>query len=162
MVPALTFENVWQQERPEVREEVSQMWLRAQAFQSYDAAQERAAQLVYVVRNTSGQVVATSTGFKAYVAMLRNHFYAVRMMIDPEFRYPGLASKLMVLTRDHFQAIYTNETVDMCKGVITLVEHDGIREHMRDAVWPASQMVYVGKTKKGYPIRLYYFPGVRI
>lgn len=162
MTDEFIIENVWQQERPEVVEAVTRMWLASQAFSEIDAARERATQLVYVVRNNRGEIIGASTGFKAYIKMVKNYFYAVRLMLDPAYRIPGLASKLLVLTRDHFQSIVHEEKENPCIGVITLVENEQIKNGLKQAIWPASKMVYVGKTKKGCPIRLYYFPGARI
>lgn len=162
MTNDFTIENVWQQERPDIVEAVTKMWLSSFAFSDVDAARERATQLVYVVRNRDGDIIGASTGFKAYIKMIKNYCYAVRLMLDPAYRIPGLAQKLLVLTRDHFQSIAHEEKENPCVGVITLVENDQIRNGLTQAVWPASKMVYVGKTKRGYPIRLYYFPGARI
>lgn len=158
----LTFEVVWKNESPELIREVSDFWMAQEIFNSYDKAEERARQLVYVVRNPDRQIVAVSTAFRAYVKLLNNHFYGLRLLAHPAFRIPGLSSKLFVMTRDYCEAISQSDGDPKCIGVITTVENDRIRQYRREAVWPASGMVYIGKTPKGHHVRVYYFDGVEV
>ena len=47
-------------------------------------------------------------------------------------------------------------------GVITLVENEALKQHRNEAIWPASKMVYIGNSREGHHIRVYYFAGARI
>jgi hypothetical protein len=83
-------------------------------------------------------------------------------LIVPEYRIPGLTSKLLVLTRDFLESIHAMESADTPIGLITLVENEALKQHRNEAIWPASKMVYIGNSKEGHHIRVYYFSGARI
>jgi hypothetical protein len=154
-------ENVWKKDVSPFRAEVLEIWRRHGGGAESDA-QQRLEQLVFLVRNASGEVVGISTAFKAYVKHLRNHFYAFRLLLVPGYRIPGLTSKLLVSTRDFLESIYGGDGAEKAIGMITLVENEAIKENRNEAIWPASKMVYIGNSKEGNPIRVYYFKGARI
>ncbi len=158
----LTFENVWQKVDADIQKQVLSIWKLHEINLTEPEALARTAQLVYVIRNEFNQVVGMSTGFKAYIKQLRNHFYAIRLFIMPGFRKPGLTSKLLVMTRDFFEDIHKEDKENQCIGIITLVENEKLKEHRNEAIWPASKMVYLGNSGKGHHIRVYYFKGTRI
>jgi hypothetical protein len=157
----LVFENVWRKEATEVRQQVMNIWKQMGGLDQQQAAQ-RIDQLVYVVKDDSGKVIGISTAFKAYIKQLRNHLYAFRCMLVPECRIPGLTSKLLVITRDFLEAIHEQDGEEKAIGVITLVENERIKQSRTEAIWPASKMVYIGNSKEGHHIRVYYFKGARI
>lgn len=157
----LVFQNMWRKNEPEIQREVSEIW-RQSGLQN-EEIEKRLTQLVYVVRNTTnGHVVGISTAFKTFIKQLHNHLYAFRCMLVPRYRIPGLTSKLLVMTRDFLESIHEHDGSEKAIGVITIVENDRIKQHRTEAVWPASGMVYIGDTKNGNPIRVYYFKGARI
>ncbi|MFZ6014059.1 MAG: hypothetical protein ACOYXT_27205 [Bacteroidota bacterium] len=155
----LNFENVWKNNG--VPEDVIGLW-KLYGVLSQDQIDLRAHQLVYVVRNESGSAIGVSTAFKAYIKQLRNYFYAFRCMLIPEYRIPGLTSKLVVMTRDFLESIHEQDEGEKAIGVITLVENERIKQNRREAIWPASKMVYIGNSGNGSQIRVYYFKGARI
>lgn len=154
-------ENVWQTDVSMIREQVRDVWQK-HGGPVAGKAEERLQQLVFVVKNEAGDVVGISTAFKAYVKQLRNHFFAFRLMLVPGYRIPGLTSKLLVATRDFLESIHARDSNDMAIGLITLVENQAIKENRNEAIWPASKMVYIGNTKEGSHIRVYYFKGAHI
>jgi hypothetical protein len=157
----IVFENVWMKEVPKIKHQVIDIWKQTGGL---DAAQamERLNQLVYVIKNNEGNVIGMSTAFKAYIKQLRNNLYAFRCMLIPDCRIPGLTSKLVVMTRDFLESIHEQDGPEPPIGVITLVENDRIKQSRREAIWPASKMVYIGNSKEGHHIRVYYFKGARI
>ena len=145
----LSLEHLWRQEVPGLTaEEIA----------------KRLDQVVYIVDDGQGNVVGVSTAYKTFIKQLNNYLYAFRCFIAPAHRVPGLTSALLVKTRDYLEAIHKNDGPEneRCVGIITLVENDRIMEHRREAVWPASKMVYIGNSPKGKHIRVYYFKGARI
>ena len=157
----LVFENVWERSPDNLREQVQALW-QAHGGPTGTAAEERSKQLVFVVKDANGSVVGVSTGFKVYIRQLRNYFFAIRLMIIPGYRIPGLTSKLLVSTRDFLESIYSRDGTNPAIGIITLVENPRIRENRNEAIWPASGMVYIGNSGEGHHIRVYYFKGARI
>ena len=157
----LVFENVWRTDLRQVGDQVLNIWMLHRGPKG-KAARERLKELVYVVKNNRGEVVGISTAFKAHVKQLRNYFFVFRLMIIPGYRVPGLTSRLLVLTRDFLESIHSTETEDKPVGLVTLVENDDLKIHRNEAIWPASKMVYIGNSKEGHHIRVYYFAGARI
>ncbi|HMQ01423.1 MAG TPA: hypothetical protein PKC24_16695 [Cyclobacteriaceae bacterium] len=158
----ITIDNVWQKVDEDTRQQVISIWNNIGLKLSPDEANDRANQLVFVVRNQAKQVVGMSTGFKAYLRQFKNHFYAIRLFIMPAYRKPGLSSKILVLTRDFFEDISRFDQDNTCIGVVTLVENERLKQYRNEAIWPASKMVYMGNSDKGHHIRVYYFKGSRI
>jgi hypothetical protein len=91
-----------------------------------------------------------------------NNFYMYRSIVLPGFRHPGLASKIIVETRDLLEAYNKTVTSNSCIGMITFVENPRIQEFRREAIWMASKMAYIGMDKQGRHIRVYYFKGATI
>ena len=158
----LVFENLWKKDVNHISGQVLDVWKR-HAGPVGPKATERLGQLVFVVRNDEGDVVGISTAFKAYVKQLRNYFFALRLMLIPEYRIPGLTSRLLVSTRDFLESIHGHESIDeKAIGIITLVENQRLKEGRNEAIWPASRMIYIGNSREGHHIRVYYFKGARI
>src|SRR5688500_12967112 len=130
----LVLENVWGKDLSLIRAQVLRVW-NEQGGPVGKLAEERLGQLAFVVKNTDGQVAGMSTAFKVYVKQLRNYFFAVRLMLIPQYRVPGLASKLLVCTRDFLESINKYETSDQTIGIITLVENQNLKEKRNEAVW---------------------------
>jgi hypothetical protein len=155
------FENVWKKSIPEVNQEVLAIWKQVGGLTDVEA-EKRLHQLVFIVRDEHERIVGISTAYKAYIKQLKNYLYAFRCMLVPDCRIPGLTSKLVVETRDFLESIHESEGTDKAIGIITLVENERIKQHRNEAVWPASKMVYIGNSKEGHHIRVYYFKGARI
>ena len=160
-IQEIVFENVWGKDIAHINAEIRKIW-EDHGGPVGAKADARLRQLVFVVKDSNGRVIGISTAFKAYIPRLRNHFYAIRLMLVPESRVPGLSSKLLVSTRDFFESIHAGEETDRAIGIITMVENAQLKEHRNEAVWPASGMVYIGNSAEGHHIRVYYFKGARI
>lgn len=143
---------------------VQALWRKEVPGLSDEEIQKRLPQVAFVVQDSEEHVVGVSTAYKAFIKQLNHNLYAYRCFIAPAHRVPGLTSALLVKTRDYLEAIHKNDGPENehCIGIITLVENERIMEHRREAVWPASKMVYIGNTPKGKHIRVYYFKGARI
>ena len=157
----LVFESVWEQNNSAIHPLVLRFW-RDHGGPVDTAAQERLQQLAFVVKDQEGDVVGISTAYKVYIKQLRNYFYAIRLMLSPDYRIPGLTSKLLVSTRDFLESIHHREKENPAIGLITLVENARLKEGRNEAIWPASGMVYIGNSGDGHHIRVYYFRNARI
>ena len=155
---SIVFENVWQKNVFE-KKEIELIWKQFNPSMEENEVDQRLKQICFLVKNEFYQVVGLSTAYKSYIKQLKNYLYAVRILIIPTHRIPGLLSKLLVETRDYLEEIHKEETIDPCIGVITLVENERLKKFRNEAIWPASKMVYIGNSKKGHHIRVYYFKG---
>ena len=157
----LTLDNFWRSDPGEIRDQVIDLW-KKHGGPVGEEAEKRLQQIVFVVRTREGRVVGLSTAFKAHVRQLRNHFYVFRLMISPDYRIPGLTSRLLVSTRDFLESASRQEEKEVPIGLFTLVQHPELKRHRNEAVWPASKMVYIGNSPEGHHIRVYYFDDARI
>ncbi len=157
----LSFDNYWMANTDTIAEEVLDIW-RSHGGPVDVHGLERLRQVVFVVRDSEGRIAGLSTAFRTYVERLRHYFFAVRLMLVPDYRIPGLSAKLLVETRDFLESIHTHDEKDPAIGIITVVEHPGLKRYRTEAIWPASGMIYIGNTNKGHHLRVYYFKGARI
>ncbi|MEQ8302728.1 MAG: hypothetical protein RIB47_05000 [Cyclobacteriaceae bacterium] len=158
----LSFENLWRKDLGELKKEVITMWRQHNPGFEENKAEERAGQIVYIIKNEFGQVIGVSTAFKVYIKQFRNYFYSIRLLILPEFRSQKLATTLLVKSRDFLESFYKEDNPNPPIGMITLVESDLLKNNKREAIWPASKMIYAGNSSKGHHIRIYYFDGAVI
>src|SRR4249920_2377431 len=93
--PSLTFENLWQKEGTPIHASVKKLWKKHFPDLSEERMNTRLQQVVFVLLTEGGEVVGVSTSYKAYIQHLKNRLYAYRCFIDPAYRMPGLASKLL-------------------------------------------------------------------
>jgi hypothetical protein len=156
----LKFENVWKKDVPEIQQQVVAIWKRFSKL-SESSIDDRKTQIVFVVKNKFGMVVGISSASKIYVKQLRNFFYIYRCLITPDYRIPGLDAKLTVLTRDLLESVHELDGTERAIGVMTLVQNPKLKERNL-AIWPASGFVYIGNSKEGKHIRVYYFKGAKI
>lgn len=157
----LEFENVWRKNIAE-RKEITTIWKQFHPGLEEKNAEERLNQIVILVKNEFGQIVGISSAFKAYIKQLDNYFYSARLILIPGYRIPGLMSKLMVMTRDFLESVHRHDDAPPCLGIVLLVENDRLKKLRNEAIWPASQFVYIGNSGKGHHIRVYYFKGALI
>lgn len=157
--PQLIFENLWQKSNTIIHEKVKSLWKKHFPNLSEEQLNARLGQVVFALRTSDGEVVGVSTSHKAFIPHLKNYLYAFRCFIDPAYRVPGLTSTLLVKTRDWLEEIYMidGKEEERCIGMITLVENERIMKYRNEAIWPASKMVYIGNSPKGFHIRAYYF-----
>lgn len=160
----IRFEVVWKKQVPSLKEDIMAFWKRNAPELGQHTLEERIDQCAIAVRTPENELIGISTAFDVYVERLKHRFYAVRLMLDEKHRIPGLMSTLMVKTRDHLESIHKTDPppAGECVGLITIVENQRLQKYRNEAVWPASGMVYIGNTPKGFPIRIYYFQGARI
>jgi hypothetical protein len=157
--PQLIFENLWQKSNTSSHAGVKLLWKKHFPFLTDEQVAQRLAQVVFTLQTSTGEVMGVSTAHKAYIYQLKNQLYAFRCFIDPAYRIPGLTSTLIVKTRDWLEEIYMTDgkEEERCIGMITLVENERIMKYRNEAIWPASKMVYIGNSPKGFHIRAYYF-----
>lgn len=158
----VTYENLWRKDLGELKKEVVTMWKQHNPGFEEAKAEERANQIVLVAKNEFDQVIGVSTAFKVYIKQFRNFMYSIRLMVLPEYRSQKLATDLLVRSRDFLESIHQEDLPDQPIGLITLVENELLKKNKREAIWPASKMIYAGNSSKGHHIRVYYFKGATI
>lgn len=162
IIKNVSYENLWGMDAAELKKEVITMWKQHNPGFEGEKVEERANQIVFVSKNEFEQVIGVSTAFKVYIKQFRNFMYSIRVMVLPEYRSQKLATDILVKSRDFLESIHQEDLPDPPIGMITLVENELLKKNKREAIWPASKMVYAGNSSKGHHIRVYYFKGATI
>jgi hypothetical protein len=162
MLQGFEINNVWMNVNPELESEIIDFWSAHRMLSPEVDARERAREVVLTVRHSGKIVGLTSSGVVKYHQLNDNIFFLFRMIVLPEFRVPGIESKLIVATQQILEAFSEKQTTNRCIGMLTFVENPQLIAKRREAVWPASKMVFIGNDKAGRQIRVYYFKGARI
>lgn len=161
----LKFENFPQGLPDEIRAGITALWRQEGALTDDAAIAERLSQIVYVITEPeTNQVVGVSTAVKKKVNLLnRNYLYEFRCYIGQDHRIAGLDIKICRLTIDYLEALAMNGP-DKPIGVFTVLLSDYVKQQpvWRRAVWPETEMCFIGYNKHGNPIRVKYFKDARI
>ncbi len=157
----ITFEEVFGKLDQDLAGELIGVWKKFNLLAESESGNTRVKQVVMVVRNKNQEIIGISTAYPIQVEQLKNKLFAFRCMLVPEYRYPGLLTKLTVMTRDFLEEVHL--TYDpYCIGIITEVQNTKLNDHRKEAVYPGSGFTFIGYSKKGFQIRVYYFKGAKI
>jgi len=155
-------ENVWNRVSPDLRREIVHFWMAKNALSIQEEAEERAGQVVLVVRNLVRQIVGLCTAKKMFSERLNNFIYFYRTMIDPDYRRYGLALDLLIKTRDFLETQFTKGIEKEAIGILLTLENKDINATFRKAIWPRTGFVFIGFNRNGHQVRAYYFKGAEI
>jgi len=155
----LRFENVWSLKNQDLLDEIVEAWAILGVVPEGQSSMDRAKQVVYLVRNTDSKIVGISTTYISFIPKLKNKLFVYRCLIFPKYRYPGLLAMLTKMTLEYLESIHhsLNEKII---GVITEIENKSLQK-LNLAVLP-SGFVFIGYSKRGNPVRVYYFKGAKI
>ena len=151
----LSIENIWKDVSEERIEEISQFWKANQLIGPNVDVVARAKQGLYVARNQDNTMVALTTAYPQFIKQLGNYLFAYRCVILPSYRYPGLLTKLTMLSRDYLESISTSFE-PRCVGLITEVQNTSLAQYKKP-IYPGTEFVFLGYTADGSQIRGYYF-----
>ena len=154
----LQIQNVWK--NGDAHLSSIAFWKRIMANAGFDTI-KRAKEVICQVK-LNNKIIGVSTAQEIEVPNLNNNkFFSYRMLIDLEYRIPGLSDKLIAESFEFLEGLYTSG-ISECIGVITLIENPQLIKVRRELVYPTSKLVLAGYTKKGKQIRLRYFKGATI
>ena len=158
---SLVFDCLWGREAESDVAGVKRMWREYGAIGGEEMIEGRARQIVFAVKDQEGRVGGVSTARPLRVKLLNDHwFYEFRCFIAPPFRAPGLDTMLAVKTKSFLETL--GESGEKFKGMVMVIEHSELKKQRTKAVWPGSEMVFVGYTREGHHFRVGYFRGVKI
>ena len=153
------FENVWCTKDQKLLNEIVEAWDRVHAIPANQSGQERAKQVVYLVRNKNDEIIGISTAYFTFIPNLNNNLFVYRCMIFPGNNIPGLFTKITLLTIEYLESIHKSLNQKVI-GILTEVENKSLQK-LNLAVLP-SGFVFIGYSKRGNPLRVYYFKGAKI
>ncbi|MGH8400686.1 MAG: hypothetical protein ACRESU_06245 [Gammaproteobacteria bacterium] len=114
------FEAVFPKPAVEIAEQVIAFWLRERALPNEAAAQQRVAQLVYVIRAPDGEIAGVSTAYTGPVPNLGGTFYFYRMFIRRPDRVPGMMRRVTEMT---FDTLRERTPAGGPEGVVVVAEN---------------------------------------
>lgn len=166
---AYRLEAVWPSPSEMVREQVVNFWMTALPSSDLRAARERAHQLIVVARDSAGEVAGVSTAVRVSVDQLGFECFYYRTFVGCEHRVRGirstkLASRILQESFRLLNARYQQGHDSKVLGLYTEIENHSIMKNRNEAVWTDNGMnfVYIGRTREGRHLRLWYFDGARI
>lgn len=157
----IVFDCIWKREdRDDDRRQVMDLWRNYGALDE-EAIHRRVREIVFVIKDPEGAPVGVSTARSVQAKYLNNHFfYEYRCFISPDFRVPGMDTALSVKTKEFLER--QEAELKKHKGILMIIENPDLKKAKTLAVWPASEMVFVGYTTQGHHIRVGYFNGAKI
>lgn len=142
-----------------VTPEIVDFWLE-QGVMDKNAASNRVKEVKCIIRSKQQSIVGVSSASAVYYDPFKVNLYLYRCYIHPDHRAPALDTLLFVSTRDFLESIYTGGNTK-CIGILVVVQVEFLK-NWNKAIWPGTNLMYVGKTKAGNPARVYYFKGAKI
>lgn len=155
-ITELGFHNVWNSGDSDLTNKVAEFW-SSEVKMDYSTVMERIDQIVYVILDKEGEVRGVSTAVRTRHDPLNTDFWLYRCFISEKVRAPALDTVLLIKTRDFLEELKEGGV----KGLILVAQHPFLKAWNK-AVWPDTEMMYVGNTLDGDPVRIYYFKGARV
>ena len=159
------FENVWLDKDDLLRTQIKRFWVDNGALPAERATDERADQVLYLVRNLEGAIAGVCSAFRAYVPRLGGYFYHHRTFIADSLRRHHVAKKLLMESRVFLEKYNAAQTAETCLGIYIEVEAETLKYGgitVKRAIWQDTQFVFIGRSPSGAHLRVYYFPGALI
>ncbi|MEM7551196.1 MAG: hypothetical protein AAF363_16055 [Bacteroidota bacterium] len=161
-ISELQFEAVWKSASEETREEVIRYWVNNRLIPQTDSPERRVQEVIYVLRNSSHEVVGVSTASKLYLNFIGHHFYSFRCHIHPDFRGPAVDTQLLIKSKELLESKHKEGKEPLCVGLVVIVQNEEINKKWNYAVWPGVDLTFIGSDEKGNHIRICYFEGIKI
>ncbi len=156
------YDLVWSNVDSELTTELTAFWIRENALPAGASAEQRAQQVACIARDEEGAIAGVCTLYKQLNQHIGHPFLYYRSLVRSDQRQYGVARQLIVQTWDHLNRLAVNGAVDGSIGFCTIVENEILQTHKREAVWPLSRLIYIGKNNQGHHIRIRYFDGASI
>ena len=127
--------------------------------QQFDMEYQKRAQEAVAHVRFKDKVLGISTGALVYHAPLKSYVYLYRCYLKEEIRLQGLDAQLLLESFTILEEFNKNNPLAI--GVLVVSQAEFIRGWNK-AIWPGTEMMFIGNTPKGYPVRIRYFEGVKV
>lgn len=143
---------------------IVKFWLDEKGFVAEADARRRLPEVVMHAQDASGAVVAVCTAAPMLLPRIGQPMYYYRCLIGRAWRKSLLV--LVMLRRAAFlledYAVAANYP---CIGIVLELENDRFNQTLDAPVWTVPRpggFVYVGKSRDGLDLRVFYFRGARL
>lgn len=139
-------------------------WLAEKGFASEADARRRLPEVVMHAQDASGAVAGICTAVPMLLPKLGQPLYYYRCLIGRDWRRSLLVMMLLKRTVSLLES-YATATDYPCIGIVVELENERFGSTLAAPVWPNAGrrgFVYVGKSRDGLDLRVFYFRGARL
>jgi len=151
---------VWQQDLPDVHEQVMKFWTAHGAISDPELARKRVKQLVLVARSTEeDEIAGVCTVLKQSIDDLKHELFYYRTFVAPPYRNGFIVRRLLIQASSLLEEWSREHPEQGAAGMYLELENSTFSKHLRQAVWPRKglEYVYIGKTARGLERRVKWF-----
>ncbi|MEM7053298.1 MAG: hypothetical protein AAF446_02000 [Pseudomonadota bacterium] len=152
--------TVWQQDEPDLHDEVIAFWREHGAITDPKIAADRVKQIVWLTRSTNvGEIAAVCTVMKRRIDDLGQDLYYYRTFVAPAYRDGLVVRRLLIKASSLLEEWSRKHPEQGAAGMYLELENTIFSKHLRQAVWPRRglEYVYIGKTPRGLERRVLWF-----
>ena len=157
-----TVENVWEEKPEALKEEIIDFWLEERALGSREQAEKRVNQVVFVARDSFGEIAGICTAYPQQNLQLRHNFYHYRTFVAAAHRKGMIGIRLLVEARDYFNGRFTQGHNPDIIGIILEIENKEISRRFTEAIWSQTGFIFIGYNHRNDHVRVYYFDEAHI
>lgn len=156
-----SFHSYWQKDKSDIKDELVAFWLANDVLKK-GRIEQRIEEVVMICRNKDSKLIGASTVFKSPIEQLRNEVYVFRCFIAQSHRAPALDTQLVLKTFNVLDASIDSERTDKAIGLLMVVQNELIKKNWNKAIWPDTEMIYIGELPNGDHLRIRYFSNVKV
>jgi hypothetical protein len=151
----------WQTDLPDENEAVLAFWRNEKAIGDETQARARLKEIVVHARSEDGEVAGVCTAVAMTLPRLGQPLYYYRTFVGEKWRKSRL---VVLLLKRAFELLegYAVKNGYPCIGVVIELENARFAEAGRMPVWPDVDFVYIGKSQRGFDLRVRYFRGATL
>jgi len=151
----------WQTDLPDENEAVLAFWRSEKAIGDETQARARLKEIVVHARSEDGEVAGVCTAVAMTLPRLGQPLYYYRTFVGEKWRKSRL---VVLLLKRAFELLegYAVKNGYPCIGVVIELENARFAEAGRMPVWPDVDFVYIGKSQRGFDLRVRYFRGANL
>lgn len=163
MSRASTFRYVahWQTDLPDEGEAVLDFWKREGAIGDESQAKQRLREIVLHARDDNDEVAGVCTAVPMTLPRLGQPMYYYRTFIGAKYRKTMLFLHLWNRARPILER-HARSHGFPCIGVLIELENSRFGETGLDPVWGRHDFIYIGKSQRGFDLRVHYFRGAKL
>ena len=151
----------WQTDLPDEGEAVLAFWKRENAIGEESQARGRLKEIVVHARAENDEIAGVCTAVPVTLPKLGQPMYYYRCFIGKDYRNTMLFLHLWNRALPILEGYARNHNFP-CIGVVIELENARFGENGRDPVWHKSGFTYIGKSQRGFDLRVRYFKGAQL
>ena len=156
----VTVEPAWRRDDAGLEAEAVAFWNRLGILPKGVAPEQRAKELVAVVRR-GGELIGLSTATLDHYTPLGARMAFLRAAVDPGHRRTHAAIALAVGSREIIERWAAEHPAERVGGMLGIVENRDLGPPLLEPYWPTTRLTLIGFTPDGRQVRAYWFPHFR-